>query len=280
MTLDYINNAGNNINNIWKNIGAGVKSFINSSLPWTNLIDTGIGLISGISNNIYDRQLQERLFERDDTFLDRTMQMYQRNGVNPLMALPGAAAGNTKGFEPTSISSNLNQSYLNSMQKKQLGLTEEKMWLDNAIAKEDLDVKRNQAKVSNLKATLESKVLKAKLNGFKAYAHDYYPTLYPNYDLDYSDVGIDPADGNSLYSLLVKALTQVVDSVKDNKMPNLFEILKEKSKANKNSNSGQQLQVIEPARTQGTTRHKNNNSHSSGSIPSGSSSTGKRSGHF
>lgn len=280
MTLDYINSAGNNTNSIWKNLGAGFKSFINGILPWSNFIDTGIGLISGISNNIYDRQLQERLFSRDDTQLDRTMKMYERNGINPLMALPSASAGNTKGFEPTTLSSNFNQSYLNSMQKKQLNLSEEKMWLDNAIAKEDLGIKRNQAKVSNLKTELEAKALKAKLNGYKAFAHDWYPSLYPNYDLEYLDEGIDPADGSSLVSSLMRILTQVVDSTKDIKLPNLFEIIKEKLEKNKKSKSGQQLPVTTPAPMQGTTRKHNNNSHSSGTIPRSSSSEGKRKGHF
>ena len=123
-------------------VGSFIRSFASNLLPFGNLIDNGIGLISGISNNIYDRQLQERLFERDDTSLDRTMEMYKRNGLNPLLALPNANAGNTRGPEPANISSDFNQSILNSYQRKQMKLAEQKMYLENAIAREDLNDKK------------------------------------------------------------------------------------------------------------------------------------------
>lgn len=234
----------------------GVTSFMSDFLPFGNLIDTGVGLISGISNNIYDRQLQERLFQRDDTTLDRTMEAYNRNGINPLMALPNATAGNTKGFEPTNLQSNFNQNYLNYMQKKSLEHQETKMWLDNEIAKQDLAVKKKQAGVTNLKTDLEAKVLKAKLNGFKAYGHDYYPTLYPEYDLEYPEIGVAPADGSSWFNTLMKFISQAVDGAKD-KLPSFTEWLKEQQKKFEKG-------VNPPA---GTTTNKKGHSHSSGHIP-------------
>ena len=77
-----------------------------SSFPWLGLVDTGIGLLSGLFNNQRDKALQERLFERDDTSLDRTMAMYKRNGINPLLAVPGASATNTNGFETAPLQTN------------------------------------------------------------------------------------------------------------------------------------------------------------------------------
>lgn len=87
-----------------------------------NLIDNGIGLVSGLNQNIYDKWLQNKLFERDDTSLDRTMEMYRRNGLNPLLGLPGASATNTKGFEGGSMSTNFAEQKAQNLQIAQLYL--------------------------------------------------------------------------------------------------------------------------------------------------------------
>lgn len=166
-------------------VGSGIKDFFTSLLPFGNLIDTGIGLISGISNNVYDRNLQQQLFQRDDTTLDRTMQAYKRNGINPLMALPNATAGNTKGFEPSPIQSNFNQSYLNYMQKEQLNLSAEKMRLENGIAREEL----TQKKLNN---DLERSLLKAKINANYTNFIDYYSDLGDRYkEMPHAGYGVD-----------------------------------------------------------------------------------------
>lgn len=165
----------------WQNFGSGIKDFFTGLLPFGSLIDSGIGLASGISNNIYDRNLQQQIFGRDDTTLDRTMQAYQRNGLNPLLALPNATAGNTKAFEPSQIQSNFNQAYLNKMQKSSLELQDEKMRLDNAIAREDL----NMRKMNN---DLERQILQGKINAQFTNREDYYGNKYK---LPFENAGVD-----------------------------------------------------------------------------------------
>ena len=198
--IQHLNNQTNNLAN---NLGNGLKSFFTSLLPFGNLIDNGIGLISGISNNIYDRQLQEILFNRDDTSLDRTMAMYKRNGINPLLALPNASAGNTRGPEPANIQSDFNQSILNSFQKKQLKLSEEKMRLDNGIAREEL-------KSRYMNNDLERRLLKAKVNANYTNKVDYYDKQGNIYkDMPYADEGIDIIPMSEKEKLVRKALNVI-----------------------------------------------------------------------
>lgn len=142
-------------------------SFLSNLLPYGNLIDNGIGLVSGIANNIYDRQLQDTLFARDDTQLDRIMAQYQRNGLNPLLALPNATAGNTRGPEPANIQSDFNQSILNSYQRKTMHLTEQKMYLENSIAREDLE----DRKLTN---AMNRQLLQGDINANYTNFVDYY----------------------------------------------------------------------------------------------------------
>ena len=175
LPVSHLFSPTNQINNsLGTRIGSGIKDFFTSLLPFGNLIDTGIGLISGISNNVYDRNLQQQLFQRDDTTLDRTMEAYKRNGINPLMALPNATAGNTKGFEPSLVQSNFGQSYLYKMQKEQLNLSAQKMRLENGIAKEELKEKQ-------LTNELERRLLRAKVNANYVNLQDYYSDMANKY---------------------------------------------------------------------------------------------------
>lgn len=198
-----IQHLNNQTNNLASTFGSGLKSFFTSLLPFGNLIDNGIGLISGISNNIYDRQLQQTLFNRDDTSLDRTMAMYQRNGINPLLALPNASAGNTRGPEPANIQSDFNQSILNSFQRKQLDLTEEKMRLENGIARQEL-------KAKTFNNDLERRLLKAKVNANYTNKVDYYGDQGETYkDMPYADEGVDIIPMSEKEKLVRKALNVV-----------------------------------------------------------------------
>lgn len=168
--------------NLFGNLFRPKTSFIDSLSQYGHLIDSGIGLASGISNNLYDRALQERLFQRDDTQLTRLMSEYKQNGLNPLLGLPGASVGNTKGFEPTQIQSNFNQGFENKIARDTLYLNREKMRLENGIAREDLQ----QRKMNN---DLERKLLKGKLNAQHAFKTEFYPDIS---DWTYSDEGVDP----------------------------------------------------------------------------------------
>ena len=198
-----IEHLNNQTNNLASNLGNGLKSFFTSLLPFGNLIDNGIGLISGISNNIYDRQLQDTLFNRDDTSLDRTMEMYKRNGINPLLALPNASAGNTRGPEPANISSDFNQSILNSFQKKQLKLNEEKMRLENGIARQELESRY-------MNNDLERRLLKAKVNANYTNYVDYYGEQGETYkDMPYADEGVDIIPMSEKEKLVRKTLNVV-----------------------------------------------------------------------
>lgn len=158
-------------------------------LPYGGLIDSGIGLISGIANNMYDRNLQQQIFNRDDTTLDRTMAAYRRNGLNPLLGLPNATAGNTKGFEPAQLQSDFNSSYVNK-------LATDRLKLDNWKAKEDLKVSRYDAEIrgyeaqqKRLNAELEAEILKSKINAAHVNKEDYFKNSHVN--LPYSDAGVD-----------------------------------------------------------------------------------------
>lgn len=180
------------IANLFGNLFGPKTSFIDSLSNYGHLIDTGIGLASGISNNLYDRALQERLFQRDDTQLTRLMSEYKQNGLNPLLGLPGASVGNTKGFEPTQIQSNFNQGFENKIARDTLYLNREKMRLENGIAREDLQ----QRKMNN---DLERKLLKGKINAQHAYKTEFYPDIN---DWIYNEEGVDPTSMSQNEKLL------------------------------------------------------------------------------
>lgn len=178
--------------NLFGNLFKPKTSFFDSLSQYGHLIDTGIGLASGISNNLYDRALQERLFQRDDTQLTRLMSEYKQNGLNPLLGLPGASVGNTKGFEPTQIQSNFNQGFENKIARDTLYLNREKMRLENGIAREDLQ----QRKMNN---DLERKLLKGKINAQHAYKTEFYPDIN---DWIYNEEGVDPTSMSQNEKLL------------------------------------------------------------------------------
>lgn len=169
------------IANMFSNMFSQRPSFLSNLLPYGNLIDSGIGLISGISNNIYDRQLQERIFQRDDTQLSRLMSEYQRNGLNPLLGLPGASVGNTKGFEPTQLSSNFGHSFEQDIQKKSLRYTVANQRIQNQIAKEELQEKK-------LTNALERRLLRGQVNAQHTVKKDFYGE--GNYDFPFAEEGV------------------------------------------------------------------------------------------
>lgn len=162
--------------------------FLSNILPYGNLIDSGIGLISGIANNIYDRQLQDKIFNRDDTTLDRTMEAYKRNGLNPLLGLPNAAAGNTKGFEPSQFSSNFGQSYVNKMAMDRLKLDNWKAKEDLKVARYDAEIRGYEAKQKRLNTELEAEILRGKINAQHVNKEDYFKN---SHTLPYTDSGVD-----------------------------------------------------------------------------------------
>lgn len=95
-----------NMQSVGQSAFSSLRSFFLNMLPYGSLIDSGISLISGIVNNIRNRNLQQELWNRDDTQMDRLMAQYQRNGINPLLSVPQVSGANTKGFEPNLISTN------------------------------------------------------------------------------------------------------------------------------------------------------------------------------
>lgn len=176
---------------------------LSSLLPFGSLIDSGIGLISGISNNIYDRQLQQTIFERDDTQLTRLMKEYQRNGLNPLLGLPGASVGNTKGFEPSQISSNFSNAYSQKLQLDSLKLQNKNMDIQNDIARQELKEK----KMSN---ALERTLMKAKVNANRTHFKDYFDSdKYRNLFDDGTIVGVDFSGQSEKERLIRFVLTQL-----------------------------------------------------------------------
>lgn len=179
-----------------------------SSFPWLGLIDSGIGLLSGLFNNQRDKALQERLFQRDDTTLDRTMEMYRRNGVNPLLAVPGSTATNTKGFETSPLQSNFN---LVHQQK----LADERMRLENGIMREELNLKREDLKIRRAEANSSiglrsAQILNenAKYHGAVRYGqlHDLFGDKEPFYPVN---------DGTPWYAKLLEDI--VMSYVNKNK---------------------------------------------------------------
>lgn len=105
-------------------------------------LDTMFNLGTGLESTIYNRQLQNTLFQRDDSAMQRAMADYEKAGINPLMALGGAGAGNTKGFE----SSGLTVDTLGKKaQETQIDYTrKEKEYLDKQITEFDVQRERNR----------------------------------------------------------------------------------------------------------------------------------------
>lgn len=158
---------GQNGSSFWSQLGEGLRSFATSMLPFGSLIDSGIGLISGLSNNAYSRNLQQQLFERDDTSLDRTMAMYERNGVNPLLSLPNATATNTKGFEPGQLESNFAQAETMALQNE---LQEANIAFMDA-QKENLEEQLGLLKKDSQNKDIEKALNQARLNWAKQYGN-------------------------------------------------------------------------------------------------------------
>lgn len=142
-----------------------------SSLNPLDLVFNGFGLFEKLFNYNredeamrYNRELQERLFERDDTQLTRLMKEYKDNGLNPLLAVPGASVGNTKGFESSAPQLDLSSQILENQQRKllkeQINATQQQIksqQLADKIAENEADRK------SRLDAIQES-LLNAKKN--------------------------------------------------------------------------------------------------------------------
>lgn len=70
-----------------------MSSFFDFLNPISNLFSTGYRVYQDQRNYNYQKQLQEELFNRDDTAMQRRMADYQAAGINPLMALGSSGAG-------------------------------------------------------------------------------------------------------------------------------------------------------------------------------------------
>ena len=116
-------------------------------------------------NNERTMALQQKLWERDDTSVERLMKQYQSNGINPLMALPNISQGNTKGFETSSIQSRLDT------QAMALANERQKLELDIMKNQEDRNAKLFEEEEKGKK--YENDLLRAKVHGAKVYAKYY-----------------------------------------------------------------------------------------------------------
>lgn len=149
-------------NSFWKTLGNIASSF----LPFGSLIDSGINLISGISNNLYSRRLQQTMFNRDDTAMDRLMAQYERNGVNPLLAVPGVTQGNTKAFEPGQVSSNF-------AELENQRLAREQFKKNNQLLDKQIEQLEQTMRLNKNSTDMDLALKQAELNGYIDYSNKH-----------------------------------------------------------------------------------------------------------
>lgn len=154
--------------------------------------DTLFNLTSGIESQIYNRSLQERLFQRDDNAIQRMAKDYESAGFNPLLAVGGTGSANTKAFESSGLEiDTLGKEY---QQKELDNLESQKDLLDEQI----LDLR----KTSNRNARLDNAKIKR---------NKYIAKL-----LDVSDApdGIDISDYDVKDLILLRTLDKGEDAIK------------------------------------------------------------------
>lgn len=183
-----------------------VLKFLTNLLPFGGLIDSGISLISGAINNRRTQELQQELWNRDDTALDRTMQAYARNNLNPLMALPNVSAGNTKGFETSALQSNFAQLEAQKQAREMHELN--KKIMHNQDQREQETFNKN---IDLMNAQIEDSRLNSQIKQAEINKNKYFGGL-----MGYSDAdGMTPFNVNVEDALLMRGVTTTEDWFKN-----------------------------------------------------------------
>lgn len=190
--------------------------------------DTLFNLTSGIESQIYNRSLQERLFQRDDNAIQRMAKDYESAGFNPLLAVGGTGSANTKAFESSGLEiDTLGKEY---QQKELDNLESQKDLLDEQI----LDLR----KTSNRNAKLDNAKIKR---------NKYIAKL-----LDVKDApdGIDISDYDVKDLILLRTLDKGEDAIKgatsstSSQEDNAYELYKQ-NKYNYNSLSEKEKKSVD-----------------------------------
>lgn len=140
--------------------------------------DTMFNLGTGLESQIYNRGLQQQLFNRDDTAVQRAMADYNAAGLNPLLGLPNAAS-NTKGFESSGLT-------VDTLGKKQQSIQVENLKKEgDYLDAQKKELESRNAENSRLNAAREAKnKYMAKLLGVS----EKYPNGIEFNDYDIKDI--------------------------------------------------------------------------------------------
>lgn len=154
--------------------------------------DTAFNLGADIESQIYNRSLQNRLFQRDDNAIQRMAQDYEAAGFNPLLAVGGTGAANTKAFESSGADvDTLGKQY----QEKELdNLESQKDLLDEQI----LDLRKTSSR-------------NARLDNAKIRRNKYIAKLL---DINDAPDGVDISDYDVKDLILLRTLDKGEDAIK------------------------------------------------------------------
>lgn len=206
--------SSSGIGSFFSKIGLGLRNIFNS-----DLFGTGYSIGKDIYN-IYQQEqnnertmnLQQQLWERDDNSLARLMKQYQDNGINPLLAVPNVTQGNTKGFETSSIQSQI-QYEQERMAREQYKLNKDRQELELQI----MQNQDNRAQAEHEKSVeakgLENQLMRAKVKGAQAYAKAYGA----GYGIDFGEDGYIPPYAQSIQEKAIEAIASVVENLLDGK---------------------------------------------------------------
>ena len=161
--------------------------------------DTMFNLGTGLESQIYNRGLQQQLFNRDDTAVQRAMKDYDAAGLNPLLGLPNAAS-NTKGFESSGLT-------VDTLGKKQQSIQVDNLKKEG----EYLDAQKKELDTRNVENSRLNKAREAK-NKYMAKLLGLNAADYPN--------GIEFNDYDIKDILLLRGLDKGEDWLKKQLDPN------------------------------------------------------------